>query len=158
MWAGARSSPYPSGYGKSSAVRGRSVVERAGPDTLAPATSTAAEARCAAVVLRCIMAWSMRIVAALLLALVACQATGVLEFGDAVVCAEGCADDDAEGNCASDCDDCACCGHAGSMLPATAGHEKAVFSIGAIAPWFLIASPPSISLPGIDHVPKRTLA
>ena len=76
----------------------------------------------------------------------------------AEVCAQGCADDDAQGQCAPDCADCTCCGHVRSVAaPASA---PSLLSRAERPPRFAYEerAPPSADVGDILHVPIAVLA
>ncbi|MBI2894372.1 MAG: hypothetical protein HYY06_12540 [Deltaproteobacteria bacterium] len=98
-----------------------------------------------------------RFLCALALALLCVQAAGVTKLFAQESCQARCPDDDEQGNCPSDCTDCACCGHlqpvASQVAPAIAAPPGA-----APEPDHCAGSPPTADPRGTEHVPKPSRA
>ncbi|MEK6606119.1 MAG: hypothetical protein AABZ30_00490 [Myxococcota bacterium] len=81
------------------------------------------------------------------------QATGPANLFLPTVCQESCPDDDARGNCAPNCSDCACCGHLlAAALPAQPRVLASAPSVARV--WRTERVLPIAELPAIEHVPK----
>ena len=86
------------------------------------------------------------------LALYVALTTGEAPVLTAGSCIEDCADDDADGRCASTCNDCSCCSHVRSIaVPQTA--KAYVSLVTSSAPERVQATPPSPEPREILHVP-----
>lgn len=101
----------------------------------------------------------MRLWLALALALFLAQALAPARGASLEPCVAGCADDGADGRCAPDCSDCACCPHSGSaplLLPRDARHCALQLGepISRLDPLVI----PSRAPADVFHVPKPALA
>jgi hypothetical protein len=90
----------------------------------------------------------------ILLALLLGQAVAAPAFAVAEVCAEACANDGADGRCAPNCDDCACCTHAARPIGAVPESSGAP-ACGTMS----LAAEPGGNAPGgaprdVFHVPR----
>ena len=79
-------------------------------------------------------------------------ATGEAPVLGLAVCAQECADDDAEGHCAPTCSDCACCVHIRAMTVPVA-LKTIVPATAARLPQRTVAAPPTPEPREILHVP-----
>lgn len=76
--------------------------------------------------------------------------------GDA--CVQSCPDDDARGQCAPDCQDCACCAHVHPVVVLARAHVVVQWSAGAPRIAHDERQPPSADVGDILHVPIVPLA
>lgn len=83
---------------------------------------------------------------------------GFLPSIEGDVCTQSCPDDDANGKCAPDCADCACCGHVRTVALPLSG----LSSPAPVPRPRLVAheedEPPSADVGDILHVPRAALA
>lgn len=95
----------------------------------------------------------LRGLAILLLVLFAAQQTGAFTalFGEH--CIERCADDDDQGNCGADCQDCVCCGHGqqGSVSQPLVG---LALMVGPSVTYPRLLPAPDGEAQSIFHVPR----
>lgn len=94
-----------------------------------------------------------RLLASVLFALFLAQAAGAYSLLGKGRCSVTCRDDDADGNCGSSCEDCACCGHLQQVA------EPLPTSTPVLLPLSLecvpvVTRPMSCDPRSIFHVPK----
>ena len=74
------------------------------------------------------------------------------------VCEQGCPDDDADGNCAATCADCACCSHLSQTAPLLNAAAAIGLSLVQVDVEWTGRALPLVDPQEILHVPKTVLA
>jgi hypothetical protein len=73
-------------------------------------------------------------------------------------CAEACADDDAQGECAPECDDCTCCAHQPAPVLSAPGCTALAAPAARPHTEAPAARPQAAHARKIPHIPRRALA